>query len=160
VRSDLEHTFSTFVRSIGAWWPVKVFSAGKERVRNVTIEERAGGSVSETWDDGTVVEWGELLDWTPPSRFVMTWAGTPQPTEVEFRFAALGPLLTRVTVEHRGWERLTEEDLGKDCALPGGYRSGAYSAGWRQILDRFTSELEPTPPAPNDQPARAQGSEP
>ncbi len=31
------------------------------------------------------------------------------------------PRLTRVAVEHRGWERLTAEELARDCALPGGY---------------------------------------
>ena len=137
VRSDLDHTFSAFVRSIGAGWPVEVFSAGKDRVRAVTVEERAGGSVYETWDDGTVVPWGELVAWTPPTGFVMTWGGTPQPTEVELNFVPLGPSLTRVTVEHRGWEAMTEEELQRDCALPGGYRSGAYAVGWERILARF-----------------------
>jgi uncharacterized protein YndB with AHSA1/START domain len=64
----------------------------------------------------------------------MTWAGTPAATEVEFTFAALGPALTRVAVEHRGWEALTDEQLAEDCALPGGYRGGAYSDGWAMIL--------------------------
>jgi hypothetical protein len=49
-------------------------------------------------------------------------------------FTALGPALTRVTVEHRGWEALTGEQLATDCALPGGYSSGAYSQGWEAIL--------------------------
>ena len=69
----------------------------------------------------------------------MTWTGTPVPTEVEFSFAALGPALTRVTVEHRGWEAMTDEQLAEDCALPGGYSSGAYSTGWTAILDRFAA---------------------
>ena len=55
-------------------------------------------------------------------------------TEVELAFAELGPQLTRVTVEHRGWERLTAEELGKDFALPGGYLGGAYREGWARIL--------------------------
>ncbi len=64
----------------------------------------------------------------------MTWTGTPAPTEVELTFAALGPALTRVAVEHCGWEALTDEQLAEDCALPGGYSSGAYSVGWATIL--------------------------
>jgi hypothetical protein len=72
----------------------------------------------------------------------MTWTGTPRPTEVEFTFVPLGPSLTRVSVEHRGWETMTEEELERDCALPGGYRSGAYSAGWERILGDFRSDLE------------------
>ena len=61
VRSDREHTFGVFVRTIGVWWPVNPFSAGKDRVRDVTIEPRTGGRVYETWRDGTEVTWGELL---------------------------------------------------------------------------------------------------
>ncbi len=141
VRSDRDHTFATFVRTIGAWWPVQPFSAGKDRVRDVTIEQRPGGRVYETWHDGTEVTWGELLAWEPPARFVMTWAMTPATTEVELSFAALGPALTRVTVEHRGWEALTEEQLGEDCALPGGYRSGGYSTGWATILGHLAGVL-------------------
>jgi uncharacterized protein YndB with AHSA1/START domain len=141
VRSDIGHTFEVFVRTIGSWWPVDPFSAGRDRVRDITIEPGAGGRVYETWDDGTEVDWGELRAWEPPKRFVMTWTGTPVPTEVELSFAALGPSLTRVTVEHRGWEALTDAQLSQDCALPGGYSSGGYATGWQQILARFAAAL-------------------
>jgi len=139
IRSDAAHTFDTFVRTIGVWWPVQPFSAGKDRVRDVTIEQRTSGRVYETWADGTVVEWGKLLVWDPPARFVMTWAETPVPTEVELSFAALGPAMTRVMVEHRGWEALSDAQLSEDCALPGGYSSGAYSVGWARILESFAA---------------------
>lgn len=142
VRSDVDHTFEAFVRMIGAWWPVEPLSVGKARVRNVTVEQRLGGRVYETWDDGTTVDWGEVLAWEPPGRLVMSWSNTPTPTEVELTFAALGPGLTRVAVEHRGWERLTEEQLREDCAEPGGYHSGAYSRGWLLALERFARSVE------------------
>jgi len=142
VRSDVAHTFDTFVRSIGVWWPTETFSAGRERVQDVTLERRAGGRVYETWDDGTVVEWGEVKAWDPPNGFTMSWSGTPKETEVELTFQELGPSLTRVAVEHRGWEGLTESQLAEDCALPGGYTSGAYAVGWQRILDAFTGAVE------------------
>jgi hypothetical protein len=141
VRAGAQHTFDTFIATIGAWWPVQPFSAGKDRVRDVTIERRQAGRVYETWDDGTEVDWGTLTAWEPPRRFVMTWNGTPALTEVEFTFAALGPALTRVAVEHRGWDALTDEQLAEDCALPGGYRSGAYSEGWATILQRMADAM-------------------
>ena len=147
VRSDLRHTFEVFVATIGVWWPVSPFSAGQDRVRDVTIEQCPGGRVYETWDDGTEVDWGELLAWEPPARFVMTWTMTPVPTEVELSFAALGPALTRVTVEHRGWEALSDAQLAEDCALPGGYASGGYSVGWARILDRFAAAAPGGPAA-------------
>ena len=142
VRSDRQHTFDVFVRTIGIWWPVNPFSAGKDRVRDVTIEPRAGGRVYETWRDGTQVTWGELLAWEPPERFVMTWTMTPVPTEVELRFRVLGPALTQVEVEHRGWEALSDDQLAEDCALPGGYLGGSYAAGWTRILARMVAATE------------------
>ncbi len=137
VRSDVAHTFDVFVRTIGAWWPVRPLSVGKERVRDVTVEQHLGGRVYETWDDGTTVDWGDVRAWEPPARFVMSWKNTPATTEVELSFMPVGPGLTRVSVEHRGWEALTEEQLGEDCAAPGGYASGAYSRGWALALERF-----------------------
>jgi hypothetical protein len=141
VRAGIGHTFYTFVTTIGAWWPVQPFSAGKRRVHDVTIEQCHHGRVYETWDDGTEIDWGTVSAWEPPARFVMTWTNTPAPTEVEFTFAALGPALTRVAVEHRGWEALTDEQLSEDCALPGGYTAGSYVAGWAQILQAFSDVL-------------------
>jgi uncharacterized protein YndB with AHSA1/START domain len=145
VRSDRRHTFNTFVRMIGIWWPVTPFSAGEDRVRDVTFEQREGGRVYETWQDGTEIDWGELLAWEPPERFVMTWNITSVATEVELTFAELGPALTRVAVEHRGWEKLTDEQLAKDCALPGGYAGGAFSKGWAHILGCLAAAAEAGP---------------
>ena len=142
VRSGHEHTFDMFVRTIGVWWPAKRASVGRERVRDITIEPQTGGRVFETWDDGNTVEWGELRTWDPPAGFTMTWNGTPVPTEVELQFVELGPNLTRVTVEHRGWEALSDAQLAEDCGLPGGYLGGSYDIGWTQILDRFARRAE------------------
>jgi uncharacterized protein YndB with AHSA1/START domain len=141
VRSDVDHTFEAFVRLIGSWWPVEKLSNGGARVQDVTVEQRLGGRVYETWDDGTTVDWGEVMAWEPPGRLVMSWSNTPAPTEVELTFTALGPGLTRVAVEHRGWEHLTAEQLGEDCAEPGGYLAGSYSRGWQLVLELFAGSL-------------------
>jgi Activator of Hsp90 ATPase homolog 1-like protein len=141
VRADLAHTFRSFVTTIGTWWPVQPFSAGKERVRGITIEQKPHGRIYETWDDGTEIDWGTVTDWRPPERFTMTWTFTPADTEVEFTFSALGPRLTKAAVEHRGWEALSDEQIAEDCALPDGYSSGAYSAGWSIILARMTESI-------------------
>lgn len=142
VRATRELTFDVFVRDIGAWWPVTPFSRGESRVRDVHVDRRLGGSVVETWDDGTTHTWGELVAWDPPHGFTMSWLLTPVATEVELSFRALGPALTRVAVEHRGWERMTEEQLGRACALPGGYRGGSFDTGWQLILGRFVARAE------------------
>ena len=37
---------------------------------------------------------------------------------------------------------LSDAQLFEDCALPGGYTSGAYSTGWATILRRFATAAE------------------
>jgi uncharacterized protein YndB with AHSA1/START domain len=108
----------------------------------VNFEERTGGRVYEVWDDGAEVDWGEVLSWDPPSGFTMTWRYTPAPTEVELKFQSLGPSLTRVLVEHRGWEALSEEQLVEACALPGGYAGGSFDRGWAHILSCMVAAAE------------------
>ena len=147
VASDRQHTFDVFVATIGAWWPVEPFSAGGGRVRDVTFEQRLGGRVFETWDDGSTVDWGTVRIWEPPHRFAMSWLVTGTATEVELTFTALGTTRTLVAVEHRGWEHLTDEQLRQDCAAPGGYSSGAYSTGWAHVLATFAAAIESQPTA-------------
>jgi uncharacterized protein YndB with AHSA1/START domain len=142
VRSDRAHTFDVFVATLGQWWPLQPYSAGKGRVREVHVERCVDGRVYERWDDGTEVDWGRLLAWAPPERLVMTWNMTPAPTEVELTFTALGPALTRVAVEHRGWEALSEAQLREDCAQPGGYAAGAFATGWTRILAALAGAID------------------
>jgi hypothetical protein len=142
VRTPRAHTFETFVGTMGTWWPVNPFSAGKDRVRDVTVERHVGGRVYETWADGTRVDWGELLAWEPPERFAMTWEIVSAQTEVELTFAELGSSLTRVCVVHSGWEKLSDEQLAEDCALPGGYAGGSFDKGWALILGQFAATAE------------------
>jgi hypothetical protein len=138
VRSDRRHTFETFVETIGAWWPVQPFSAGRERVRDVTFEQRPGGRVFETWDDGTTVEWATVQAWEPPHRFTMSWSvDGKSATEVELTFTAVGPAVTLVEVVHSGWEALSAAEVAADCALPGGYAGGGFARGWAAILGSF-----------------------
>ena len=135
VRSTIDHTFDVFVRTLDQWWPLRTHSRGKERVVRVTCEERVGGRVYETWADGQTHTWGTLLAWEPPTRFVLTWEIVqPAVTEVELTFRELGPSLTRVQVEHRGWDRLTEEQARE--------LMGDYSRGWALILQRFTEQCQ------------------
>lgn len=142
VRQQRDRTFETFIRRIGEWWPLTPFSSGTGRVARVVLEEQRGGRVYEVWDDATGRDWGRVLMWQPPELFAMTWNFTAEPTDVELRFTALDDGSTRVDLEHRGWERLTEAQLGEDCALPGGYFGGSFARGWATILDRFIATAE------------------
>ena len=75
------------------------------------FEEQVGGRIYERHADGGEGEWGRVLAWEPPARFVMSWYpgnDDSKATELEVRFTAEGDG-TRVDLEHRGWEILADE---------------------------------------------------
>jgi uncharacterized protein YndB with AHSA1/START domain len=74
----------------------------------------------------------------------MTWAIVSVHTEVELTFTELGPTLSRVSVVHSGWEKLSDAQLAENCALPGGYLGGAFDEGWATILRRLANAAEET----------------
>ncbi|MDG6106339.1 SRPBCC domain-containing protein [Dactylosporangium aurantiacum] len=140
IRSDIEHTFTVFTRDIGRWWPTQPFSLGTGKVVDVRLDGRPGGRVYELWADGTEVDWGEILVWEPPARFAMTWTTLPVVTEVELHFRALGPAVTRVELEHRGWDRLSTEQLAAVVDMSAQY--GGYEGGWTRILAELRTAAE------------------
>ncbi len=137
VRSDQAHTFDVFVRTLGRWWPLVPYSLGHDAVVDVTVTPGIGGEVYETRRDGSRARWGRLTAWDPPERFAMTWEVLAGGTEVEVAFRPLGPSLTRVELEHRGWERLSAAQLRTATAAAGGY-----ARGWELVLAAFATHLE------------------
>jgi uncharacterized protein YndB with AHSA1/START domain len=137
VRCPSERAFEVFTEEMGRWWPAgthsraAVESEGLE-VERIEFQGRVGGQVLEHMSDGRTLPWAEVLVWEPPRRFVLAWRphSRPQPpTEVEVTFTPRGDG-TLVELEHRGWERLTEDfrDLYAD-----------YSGGWIQTLGRYAA---------------------
>jgi len=137
VRGDADRAFRIFTERMGAWWPhgthsraAMEFEEDAVTVREIEFQGRVGGRILEHLSDGRVVPWAEVLVWEPPTRFVVAWKphDRPQPpTEVEITFAPEAGF-TRVTLEHRGWERLTEDHAEV-------YAS--YGDGWVGTLSRF-----------------------
>jgi len=84
---------------------------------SVTLEATGRRAVYETWDDGETYDWGRCSRGPHPPGSSSTWEIIqPGVTEVELTFRALAPSLTRVELEHRGWDKLTDaevEQLGK-----------------------------------------------
>lgn len=139
----VEKAFAMFTERIGEWWPLPSHSIGAERAIDAVFESRLGGRLYERLDDGTEHDWGAVLVWEPPGRFVITWhVGRPPEvhTEVEVRFEPKGDGGTGVSLEHRNWER-----LGTGAAE---LRAG-YDGGWDTVLGHYTdlagsSAQEPT----------------
>jgi uncharacterized protein YndB with AHSA1/START domain len=129
-----ERAFEVFTREIGSWWPLGSHSIGGDKIAEVVFEEHVGGRIFERHDDGGEGEWGRVLAWDPPVRFVMTWYPGHDPaeaTELEVRFAADGDG-TRVELEHRGWEILAGRAQGS---------RDSYDSGWGDVLDHYTRRI-------------------
>ena len=91
---------------------------------------RLAGELHEVDGQEHQAEWGRILAWEPPARFVCSWypgrdSDTGQELEVTFRAEADG---TRVTLVHTGWERLGE--MGPAA------RTG-YDQGWESVIQGY-----------------------
>ena len=111
LEAPADHAFAVWTERIGQWWPPDHTFTGRADLQ-IELEGRVGGRIFERSLDGGEWDWGEILVWEPPTRFVYSWylRRTPQEaTEVEIRFVATSATATRVEIEHRGWERLGSE---------------------------------------------------
>ncbi len=112
VKASPERAFAVFVEEIGAWWrPNGLFQTTPRTPGRLSFEAGEGGRLIETLAGGKVFEIGKVLAWEPPDRVVFSWRQANFPpdlqTEVEVRFEAVGEE-TRVSVEHRGFDRVPE----------------------------------------------------
>lgn len=124
-----DEAFRLYTQDLAKWWPTQSHSLGGDKVATVAIEGRVGGRVFERWHDGTERLWGTVLAWEAPRRLVHTWHVSTDPehaSEVELRFVALGASRTRVTLEHRNWERMAGAQATK-------VRDG-YNSGWEGVF--------------------------
>lgn len=120
--------FELFTARIASWWPVGTHSYAGDAVTDVRLEPRVGGRLYEVTDAGEQ-DWGRVLEWDPPHRFLLEWQiGEASGTEVEVRFSPEGPG-SRVELEHRGF-------------AAGGARDN-YEAGWDVVLTPFVESATP-----------------
>jgi uncharacterized protein YndB with AHSA1/START domain len=123
----VEEAFRVFTAEAQSWWPTDGHSIYGDEVREIVFEEREGGEVFEISSTGEKGHWATVLSWEPPNRLVLAWnilEREPIATEVEVRFLADGDG-TRVELEHRGWQALTEAAAEK---------RGSYDTGWDHVL--------------------------
>jgi uncharacterized protein YndB with AHSA1/START domain len=145
VRANVDRAFRVFTEGIDSWWP-RAHHIGKSPMTKAVIEGRAGGRIYSEQADGTDCDWGRVLVWEPPQRFVMAWQVGPtwqyepelaKSSEVEVRFTAQPDGGTRVDLEHRNFER---HGSGPGLAA---MRSAIDSPkGWRVLLDLFRDRAD------------------
>ena len=112
VPADPDTAFDLFTREVDAWWRSGPrFRHHAERPSAMRFEAREGGRFLEEYTDaaGGAFEIGRIKTWKPGDRLVFDWrarnfeAGLLTEVEVRFESATGG---TRVTLEHRGWDRV------------------------------------------------------
>lgn len=145
VKASPEHAFRVFTDDMDSWWP-RDHHIGKSPMKRVVVEPRVGGRCYTEQQDGTDCDWGSVLAWNPPKRFVMAWRITNKweyehdlgkSSEVEVTFTPLGNGSTRVDLEHR---HLSRHGAGFE-----GMRSAVDSPnGWAGTLVRFGARVEET----------------
>jgi uncharacterized protein YndB with AHSA1/START domain len=143
VKAGVERAFRVFTEGIDSWWP-KSHHIGTSPMTKAVLEGRAGGRCYSEQQDGTECDWGRVLQWEPPRRFVMAWQVTPlwkyepdvtKASEVEVRFTAERDGSTRVDLEHRYFERHGAgwEQMRSQIDAP---------MGWGELLRLFAENAE------------------
>ena len=72
VNADQQRAFEVFTTEFDSWWP-RSHHIGKSPMTKAVIEGRAGGRLYSAQEDGTDCQWGTMLVWEPPHRFVWAW---------------------------------------------------------------------------------------
>lgn len=110
VAAEPEFTFTVFTEELDLWWrhgPRHRTQGDRSMLR---LESGVGGRLLKYGGVEAVVL-GEVLVWDPRRRLMLAWRrglDEGEATEVEVRFVAEGAGSTRVTIEHRGWDRVPE----------------------------------------------------
>ena len=129
-----EHAFAVWTSGIGAWWPADHTVTGRADL-DVVMQSGVGGRIYERTPDGIEHDWGEVTVWSPPTRLAYLWhlrRDRSDATEVEIRFVAKGSAVTRIEIEHRGWER-----LGRAAEQWRDQNRG----GWQTLLPHFQAAI-------------------
>jgi hypothetical protein len=135
VACSAEHAFEVWTSGIGAWWPADHTVTGQAGL-SVVLQGGVGGRIYERTAEGTEHDWGEVTVWDPPVQLNYLWhlrRDRADATEVEIRFVPRGVAVTRVEIEHRGWER-----LGRAAQQ---WRD-QNQAGWQSLLPHYLAAAE------------------
>ena len=135
VACPAEHAFAMWTERIGTWWPPNHTVTGEPDL-TVVLEGRLGGRIYERTGDGAEHDWGAVTVWVPPTRLGYSWHLGRQDTDatdVEVRFIAQSERVTRIEIEHSGWERLGQTaEAWRD----------RNRTGWETLLPYLVAALE------------------
>jgi uncharacterized protein YndB with AHSA1/START domain len=143
VKTSVEDAFEVFTKEIDTWWP-RTHHIGKAPMKKCIIEGRAGGRCYSEHTDASECDWGRILVWEPPRRFVMAWQisstfayepDVAKHSEVEVRFTPEPDGSTRVDLEHRYLERAGEGAATMRTAVDG-------PNGWGSLLELFKAKAQ------------------
>jgi uncharacterized protein YndB with AHSA1/START domain len=137
--------FEAFTAEIGEWWqPNGLFRTSRPPGGRLSMEPGVGGRLLETHADGEVDEIGRVRAWDPPARLVLAWRPTSfapdQETEVHVRFEPVDGV-TRVVVEHFGWDRIPEEHVTRH-GIPLFTFQQRLGDWWRELLASLDGCIE------------------
>lgn len=138
VAATLERAFHVFTAEFDSWWP-REHHIGKSPMKRAILEEYEGGRAYSEQMDGTDCDWGTVLTWEPPHRFVLAWQINPawqyepdlaKSSEVEVTFTPITANSTRVELEHRHFSRhgAGADSMRKTVESP---------AGWAMLLQLY-----------------------
>jgi uncharacterized protein YndB with AHSA1/START domain len=147
VKANPRRTFDVFTQEIALWWRHKEFFKFTPRDPGVLSFEPPGegrpGRLIETLKNGKVFEIGAVRAWEPGERLVVGWRQAAFPpgleTEVEVRFEPVGEE-TRITVEHRGWDRVPATHAAKH-GHPEPLFLRRHAEYWTELLQALAAQL-------------------
>ena len=145
VNASPERAFEVFTDDFDSWWP-RSHHIGKSPMTKAVIEGRKGGRCYNEQEDGTDSDWGTIMLWEPPRRFVIAWQLTGNwefepdignSSEVEVRFTPEAGGKTRVDLEHRHFERLTRGGAEMRAGVDA-------EGGWGMLLQGYAARVDKT----------------
>lgn len=143
VKASQQRAFRVFTEELDSWWP-RTHHIGKSPMTKTVLQGELGGRCYSEQADGSECDWGRIVLWEPPRRFVMAWLintqWQPEPdaskcSEVEVNFTPQPDGSTRVDLEHRRFSRMGPdgEKMREAVASPG---------GWGSLLEMFAKKAE------------------
>lgn len=134
VAADPATTFAVFTEEIDQWWRRGPRYRGEGEASVIVLEAGVGGRLLELGAGRREQEIGRVLVWEPSTRLVLGWSrdGGGVSTEVEVGFVAEADG-TRVTIEHRGWDRVPAEQRARQ-GLIGHAFSDVLGLWWGDLM--------------------------